>query len=169
MQKLTYVLSTLVVLLIISIFFINFDTNESSQDSPLTANAGVNVNSGNTVTYQLDLASFNNLVQNTPAFQSLPDDSVIVFSFFDGNGNLINGLDLTLKDKVISPGLDPNYDFRITTGIYYLDKINQVSDMCEFLNEIKNNQDARVERKISVAKASLKYKNMLQYKDCLGI
>ncbi|MBS3141346.1 hypothetical protein J4405_04350 [Candidatus Woesearchaeota archaeon] len=167
-QRITYSLFILAVVSIVLIFIFKIDY---LKESSLTTNAGLQANSGSigAVDYQLDISPFNRLIQNTPAFQDLPDDSIIVFSFYDGNGNLINGLDLTLKDKTLSPGLDTNYDFRIITGVYYLEKINQVEDMCAFLNEIKNNQDARIERKISVVKASLKYKNMLKYKDCLGL
>jgi len=76
--------------------------------------------------------------------------------------------EILLKGKSLIEGFDKNYDFKLTTGIYYMDDIKS-KDLCTVLQKIKENKDARIDRKISVMKAVLKYKNLRKYSSCLGI
>lgn len=178
MKKLMFMISVITLILISSFAYDYFtDATQSSDDiRSLESNtqSRIVIPSPTTITQtsgkpSLTVAELKSLLQKTPAYLKLPKNAVIVFSFFDGNGVIRNEMYFTIYgDRRITNSLDPKYDFKITTGDYYIDKIKSSNNLCLALKSIKTNKDYRVHRRISPVNAFFKYRSILSYRSCLS-
>ena len=120
------------------------------------------------VIISLSAEEFQNIIQKSP-FSSLPESNVIMFSFFDGNGNLRSDMNFIIKGGKVTKGIANEYDFRISTGDYYINKIKASTDFCATLKEINGNKDFAIEKKISMISILIKYRTSIKtINDCLG-
>ncbi|HLC55986.1 MAG TPA: hypothetical protein VJJ23_02005, partial [Candidatus Nanoarchaeia archaeon] len=99
----------------------------------------------------------------------LPDDARVLFSFYDGNGKVRNDMNfLITKGNVEKKDVD-DYDLRILTGDYYINKMKSTSDFCSFIKDIKAKQDMRIETKVNKLILISKYAEVYKYKSCFGL
>lgn len=181
MKKLTLILG-LVFLVVVACSLYNYISDKDNSDDFVIRNAVSTAPTKTTTSAPstqtqttvkpkpvLTTTEVKTLIQNTPAFSALPQDSIVVLGFWDGNGNTRNDMVFTIYGNgEVKNSLDPNYDFKITTGDYYIENIKSANDLCASLRDIKSKQDYGIDRKISAFSATLKYRNLLQYKDCLA-
>jgi len=106
-------------------------------------------------------------LKTTPAFQELPEEALITLGFFDGNGNEITDQYFTIAGKEVKEGEAQNPDFVIISGNYWIPKIRESNDFCQVFKEIKETKDYRLERNIGIFQAAIKYRNLLQFEDCV--
>jgi hypothetical protein len=118
---------------------------------------------------ELSAEEFEAIIQKS-AFSSLPKRRVIVFSFFDGSGKMRADMNFIIKEAgKVTKGFTNDYDFRIITGDYYIDDIKASEDFCATLRMINENQDFRVEKKISMISALIIYRNVIKdINNCMG-
>ena len=99
------------------------------------------------------------LAMRLPFFDELPEDAVLVFSFYDGNGEMRAGADYTLYGNgTVRRFLPQTYDVRLITGDYNFVMLKETADLCAGLRKIGNNKDFRIERGKSVPALLLKYR-----------
>ena len=106
------------------------------------------------------------ILEQTPAARDLPQGT-LVLSLYDGNGDVYKHFTIT-DGKTVTEGFTSDYDFRLTTGDYYLEEIHTSSNMCRFLQKVKESQDYLIHRKIGIMSAWWKYRGMMKHKSCLG-
>ncbi|MDD5133539.1 MAG: hypothetical protein PHD81_04895 [Candidatus Nanoarchaeia archaeon] len=183
MKKLTLILG-LIVLMVVSYLGYNYFSNPTTDNSNdfvirntvSTAQTKTTTSAPETQTQTtvkpkpvLTTTEVKTLIQSTPAFSAMPQDSIVALGFWDGNGIPRSDLVFTIYGNGdVKNSLDPNYDFKITTGDYYIENIKSTNNLCASLKDIKSKQDYGIDRKISAFSATLKYRGLLQYKDCLA-
>jgi len=116
----------------------------------------------------LTTAQLQNTIEQTPAFQDFPEEGSIVLSFFDGNGYPIPHQIFTITKEGVEQKKDKEADFIISTGNYWIPEIQQSSDFCKVLKEIKANKDYTLKRNIGIIEAALKYQKLRKYKGCFA-
>lgn len=98
-----------------------------------------------------------------PEKQKLPDSTKVVLEFFDGNGQVRSEQFIILAQGIVREYDDKDYDVKITTGDYYIPRLEQANDLCSEIVQINNNKDWRVQ--VNSKLGVLKY---LPLKNTLG-
>src|SRR3989344_148530 len=130
---------------------------------------GTKTGSEKNVIMSLNADEFKAILSKTEFYNKLPDDARVLFSFYDGNGKVRNDMNfLITKGNVEKKDVD-DYDLRILTGDYYINKMKSTSDFCSFIKDIKAKQDMRVETKVNKLILISKYAEVYKYKSCFGL
>ncbi len=100
--------------------------------------------------------------------QDLPKDSILKLQFYNfDSGQREWEKSYNLKKNLVEEG-DELGDIQIMMDSKYVGDF-KVKGPCEVLTDAKDNGDFGIETKMSQSALMWKYKNMLKYRDCLGI
>ncbi len=130
---------------------------------------GTKTGSGKNVVISLSADEFKTILSKTEFYSKLPDDARILFSFYDGNGNVRNDMNFLITKGNVEKKNVEDYDLRILTGDYYINKMKSTSDFCGFIKDLKAKQDMRIETKINKLILISKYSEVYKYKSCFGL
>lgn len=139
------------------------------EDNSNNIGYGAKTGSEKKVVISLNADEFETILSKTEFFNKLPEDGKVLFSFYDGDGKVRNDLNfLITKGNVEKKNVD-DYDLRILTGDYYINKMKSTSDFCSFIKDLKAKQDMRIETKINKLILIAKYAEVYKNKDCFGL
>ena len=140
--------------------YVNNDVSSKSSYSSVSNEVG------------LENADYSSLVENllnSPIVGDLPDDARILLKFynFDSGEREWESSYVIEKNNIEIKEID-NEDIFIFVHSKYIDELNDNS-LCEVLELANKNNDVGIETKLSEVALMWKYKNMLEYKNCLGM
>jgi hypothetical protein len=117
--------------------------------------------------YAITADELKKVIFNSPAFQDFPDDGALCIKFYDGNGKDLQNKQFMLRGKEVVNGCT-DADLLMATGDYNIPLIKESKDLCQTIKTLRQKQDCRFDKKISLIKMGIKYRNMMQFKDCLS-
>ncbi len=127
----------------------------TTSTSPTTT---VSTTSTTTTTILITAQRLQDILQTEDAFTSLPSNSRIAITFFDGNGHMRSEKFLVQGGGEVSPYSGDDYHVKLSTGDYYLDDMEATDDLCALFTELKEKQEVLVEVKDPFA--SFKYMDL---------
>jgi len=114
-----------------------------------------------------DYLQFENVISQNSLIQDLPDDAIILLSFYSASPEELEK-DYLLRKNSVEKGETHDYDMKLIINSKYLTKLNE-NNFCEIIQIAKNNGDFFSETEMSTTSLLWKYKSVLKYKSCFGM